>query len=518
VSGPAPVAEACWRYSVPVMTARPGSPSSTTGRRHDNKRATRLLAISTSTRTGCKPPLPSKWGYLATVTQLGDRVSRAQARIAESLGEMRALADEITAWHSRWDDFDTLGAHHTQLDTLADVALDLVAAIIAATQAIDPGSATEVVYFACRREDQRLLHVRRLWRWYADKLDQRAGPPGDPAVKALRAADELIWSCWKTAFQWLGTEPPGSPVPYLAPQFSAFATPRTAPPPDLRPGRDDLLIRHIQRLPLPVIGLPPICQRRPWWLVIAVHEASHHVQFEAGLEDATQDAVVGVAGEEWRLWCRELFADACAVLLAGPAAIWAITELEAANAPGKSPSASYPPPEIRLAVAYRVAEKVRFPIISERPRSPHPTEPHIANLMGCVPGVADALLNLRLQGGKALGTLAETTTEAYRNGTIKAWQEALRASDVPFPVTTLEAARLCTAGSIAAWQEIADMGQPAIGHLASQVLSVLPYCAEPGRRAAGAGVDARTLAAGLAADLYAEDPDNAGSGSYDSPR
>jgi hypothetical protein len=49
-------------------------------------------------------------------------------------------------------------------------------------------------YEACRRADQRLVLVRRFWRWYADRFDQRR----DPATAAvLRAADEIVWSCWE---------------------------------------------------------------------------------------------------------------------------------------------------------------------------------------------------------------------------------------------------------------------------------------------------------------------------------
>jgi hypothetical protein len=213
---------------------------------------------------------------------------------------MRALREEIEEWRCQWDVNDALGAHLTQLDLLTGVALGLVDEIAGQAAAIDPAAEAGSVYDACRRADLRLLHTRRLWRWYADKLDQRAGPAGSQAVRALRAADELTWSCWKTALAGLrgdaGLALPAAPIPYLAPQFAASATPRTDPPPDLRPGADDLLRRHIERLPVPVIGLPPACARRPWWLIVAAHEASHHVQFEiSGLEEATQDAVVAAS-------------------------------------------------------------------------------------------------------------------------------------------------------------------------------------------------------------------------------
>ena len=107
---------------------------------------------------------------------------------------------------------------------------------------------------------------------------------------------------------------------------------------------DDLLRKHVEQLPVAALALPPVCCRRPWWVILSAHEASHHVQFESpGLEQLAQDQVVGAAyavtedvelAEAWRPWCRELFADALSVLLTGPAAIWAVDELETRTAPG----------------------------------------------------------------------------------------------------------------------------------------------------------------------------------------
>jgi hypothetical protein len=450
-------------------------------------------------------------------------MSRGQGRVAESLGEMQALAGEVESWYARWDELDTLGAHRTQLDTLTTLVLDLIAKISAATRDINTAAEPTAIYAACRREDKRLQHVRRLWRWYADKLDQRAADREEQAgnaatIQTLRAADELVWSCWKTAFTQLEAALPPAPIPYLAAEFSAFTTPRTDLPPDLRRDRDALLFKHTRGLPLPLIGLPPICQRRPWWLVIAAHEVGHHVQFDIdGLEEQTQEAVVAAAsdaggggGEMWRPWCRELFADACAVLLAGPAAIWAITELET-GATGTAPG--YPPPAIRLAVAHAVAGKANFSPSTERDHPPVPASPDLARLEDCVPSVADALLSLRAElgdgrRGRELRSLAETTARAYNGTIIMGWQEELLGSEEPLEDRTLEGARLCTAGSVAAWQRIADGGQDRVEHLASRVLGVLPRCREDGRRAGAGVIDAHALADELAADLYAEDPDD----------
>ncbi len=479
-------------------------------------------------------------------------MSYAQARLAESLGEIRALSVEIDKWRSLWDVNDALGAHLTQLDLLVGVIQGLVDEIASGTAAIDPGNDTGTVYEACRRADRQLLHARRLWRWYADKLDQRAGgPDAGPGVRALRAADELTWSCWKTALTAFGglsaAALPAAPISYLAPQFSAFATPRTDPPPDLRPGADELLRRHIELLPVPVIGLPPACARRPWWLIIAAHEASHHVQFELpGLEDRTQDAVVAAAraasgdaelAEDWRPWCRELFADACAVLLVGPAALWAIAELEMRPAAGlrRSPSGSYPPPLVRLAVARHVAVQGGFPTGSQVFSDDLPAPPTLAGtpaglrplagaadapdrarrLLGAAPAVASALLGLEAGAGRGLRVLGTVAARAYGDGTIAGWRKELLGDGEPVGEQTLDAARIVAAAAVEAWQRAGAAGLAAPGpagdawasaatRLAGRVLAVLPECSEPGTRAAGGVPDPAGLAGQILADLDAK--------------
>jgi hypothetical protein len=165
---------------------------------------------------------------------------RSRLRIEETVGEARALREEIAAWRSGWDTIDAMGEHFTQLERLCSVVRGLIDEIAIRATAIDPGAGAGAVYEECRAEDLRLLHTRRLWRWYADKLDQRAESPDGLTVQTLRAADQVIWSCWKTAFTALGEPLPAAPIPYLAPQFSASATPRTDPPEGLRPVKEEL--------------------------------------------------------------------------------------------------------------------------------------------------------------------------------------------------------------------------------------------------------------------------------------
>ena len=439
---------------------------------------------------------------------------RNRLRIAECLGEAEALRADIADWRSGWDVIDARGGHRTPLELLCAPVLGLTAEIATRIAAIDPALDTGAVYEECRREDARLLYARRLWRWYADKLDQRAAPD-NIVTQTLLAADEVMWSCWTAAFVSLGELPPAAPLPYVSLRYSASATPRTDPPPDLRPGTDDLLATLVGRLPIAAVGLPPVCCRRPWWLVLGAHEASHHVQFEsAGLEAATREKVVAAAyqavpdsmlSEEWEPWCRELFADACSVLLVGPAAIWAVSELETRTGPGlrKSPSGSYPPPLVRLAVMRAVAASAGLP--TGQPAREDPAtdvDEHLGQLLKAVPFVADALLGVKSGSEGTLGYLADVTAAAYaKDGSVPAWTSDLLGNDEPQPRKEPDAARFAVAAGVDAWQRTGGQDD----RLAARLRTLLPACRPAGKRAVRSAPDTGTITEQLVNDLYLAD-------------
>jgi hypothetical protein len=461
-------------------------------------------------------------------------MGNARARIAESLDELQALDAEIVAWHAQWDESYAVGKHRTQLDFLAKLTRNLIDILISDTSKIDLTGDAGAAYAECRQADGRLNYVRKLWRYYADKFDQRAGLENDPMVRTLRAADEVIWSCWKTALKNLGPPPEfyvPAPLAYLSPQFAASTTHRTDYPRDLGPDLHKAFAGHVRQLSIPVIALPPVCQRRPWWLVVAAHEVGHHVQWALpGLEEHTRDAIIAAVGgnphARWARWHQELFADACAVLLTGPAVIWAISELETrpAPAPGTPRHPRYPPPLVRLAVARVIAEKAGLLASSSAERGVPALAPSfpggvededIAELLGFVPAVADALLGVTSGSGAELRELATATARAYDQRVIGYWKEVLLGPGTPVPEKNLGAARFCVAGGVAAWQEIAgeDSGDREFADrtafLAEQLRGVLANCAEPGTRGgpSGTGTEARAqqLARRFAADLYAID-------------
>lgn len=421
---------------------------------------------------------------------------RARLRIDESLGEARVFHAEVIDWRGHWGKFDELGGHRTQLDLLTEVVLGLVGDIAERAGSIDERQPIGDVYDECRRQDRKLLHARRLWQWYADKFDQRVGCD-NVQKRTLVAADEVIWSCWKTAFTALGEDMPAAPIAYLDAEYTASATPRSDFPRGLRPGADDLLKKHLEQLPLPVVGLPPVCCHRPWWLILAAHETSHHLQFEVpNLQERTREALAAAIGKPhvttWLPWHRELFADACSVLLVGPSAIWAVRELETRNARGMhvSSASTYPPPSVRLAILNAVATQAGLPDgqfaiereeTSEELRESDEPESNVSELLARVPVVATALLDLTLPKGRSLRVIGEQTDP----GLIARWCAALSGPDKPVAHPSLDAARLCIAAGVVAWQGLAsneDIREPR-ERLAGHLRGILPLCREPGKRA-----------------------------------
>jgi hypothetical protein len=455
----------------------------------------------------------------------------ADVREAETMAEIGVLREEVAAWRDRWENDAAVDAHRTQLTRLSDV-LD---GVITDTEKwlreeTGPAVGAGAVYEACRKADELTLHARRLWRWYADKIDLLQGEPATPAARMVRAADELIWSCWKTAWTRLGeggltVKPPAAPIPYIEATFAASATPRDHVPRDIKPGDDDeLLKRHVDQLPITVIALPPGCARRPWWLIIAAHEAGHLVQDEMGLTEATacqlEAAALGASGgdrelaDQWRTWGRELFADAFSVLLAGPAATWAISELEMRADLNYQPAKGislYPPPLIRVAVANEVARLAGIPEYD--PGFPLAARDDLVErLLPCVPGVAAALASLAGGSGRPLSSLGLEAAGAFQPGQrIAIWRDSLLGHRQPLTEHTLSAARLCASAGVAAWQLIADRGPndldwPAqANQLAGRLLGAIVDCGEDGTRATRpATADAGAPASGIARQIFAD--------------
>jgi hypothetical protein len=406
----------------------------------------------------------------------------------------------------------------------------------------EPGSAypdTGRIYRACSNADQATTLVGRLFDWYATKYDQRLD---EALAGVLLAADEVVRSCWTEPFDTARVPRPTGPLAFLDPRFDAAATTRTSVPADLRAPEDALLSEFVAELAIPVVALPLVAAAEPWWLALTAHETGHHVQLDLSprLEADTRAALFAAASQPpgdaqvaalWHGWAKEAFADAFAALTVGPAAAWAVEELQH-GAPadlvktGRS-GGFYPPPAVRTALLGELARCAGAPDpgpgakdvrawLDALPEGavPAAAAQTVRALLDVTPRVAAALVDLRV-ADVPLGQLCGTRP-GFAAG-VAAWAQQLVQ---PQPAVTgrsdRAAARVGVAAAVLAYQQaVTHPQQPATAQtvlrtLATNVPAVLQTCGPPGTLAGVATVDVGPLAERLADRLLPPSDDPAG--------
>ena len=428
-----------------------------------------------------------------------------QVRIEQScrrLDRLRATADE---WIAQRHNEDVTGQYATQLDVLRTAVVGPLAELrTIITDGLSASGDTGGVYAACRTSDTRAELVRRVLTYYQDKLDQRHDKSLGPV---LRAADEVVWSCWAEPFRnAIYRDPaimmPPAPLPYIESRYSPEAVLRDDPPADLAAEHNDpVLIRYLERLPIPLIALPEVCADEPWWLAYAGHEVGHHLQHDLAdgwsLVKAFGDlaeAAARAGGEadpaRWRTWSAEIFADICSVFVMGPAAVYGIVQLELDDADKMLLARKkYPPPLVRLGIMAAVAARLGLAVTAE-------LEPAGVDLAGlpqaaAIAALTDAALTDPLSGRGPFGSLLGWDRAAFApGGMIEVLRDGLR-NRVPLRVRPrIATARLLTSAAVAAWQEVARIPDPrqredSRNELAGRFLPAVVAGREEGTRAAG---------------------------------
>jgi hypothetical protein len=442
------------------------------------------------------------------------QVQRQRARVDECRQDLDRLGEEVRAWVDTRVREDTQGQHRTQLGDLGAVLDHVVGSLRREVDAVDAAQPRGIVYETCRRLDRGTLLARRLFAYYRDRFDQRR----DPLLgSVVRAADEIVWSCWAEPFRRAGGGVAPAPLPYVEPEASARATARADPPAELAPRRDDVFAAALAELPIPLIGIPPGCVPRPWSLVVLAHEVGHQVQYDladGALLPATSGALVELTGDErWGAWSREAFADAASTLLVGPAGGGAIAELEAGTDGALlRPSAAYPAPVVRqalmaaiLAVASngdpQAALAASRATIADAQLTPEegPLRADAEAQLAKLPEIASTLVRRPFDGVPALSELLGWNAAFFApQGDVARWRQALLARAEPVPQRTARAARLVTAGAYAAWDELADSEadvRPRLASLAERTSATVERCREEGVRAAERPAATRLAAA-----------------------
>lgn len=215
----------------------------------------------------------------------------------------------------------------------------------AARAAAQPTTARlQALVVAKQRAHDWVRAIERIWDFYFELFGQRQSMFAD----WLLSCDRIALSCYQAAY--LGV---GEPKPLPAPPPFCYARTGFSP----ATFRRGIPLRRLGRQlnPFPLVQLPYHRLVNPWTLGAVLHEVSHNLQSDLGLNKAVpvalgrrllaEDCPPGVV-QVWVRWNREIFADLCAVLLGGPAVVGSLLDVV-----GRSP---------RAVVAYN-------------PRGPHPT-------------------------------------------------------------------------------------------------------------------------------------------------
>ena len=292
-------------------------------------------------------------------------------RRAQTLQELERFSQELADWREWRTDHDERGQYKSQLTAIVNEvagALDMIRKRVSDLGA--GGAAAGELYTRLARLDRQLIWVRYAWDFFRSRFDQR----DDPQLgRALKAADEVCWSCFKPAFQG-ASKRPTAPLPCIDLDYSPSTLLSTnAHRLDRLERIDNLaLAAFFKELPVPILGLPPTIVTSPWMLALVAHESGHSVMNDVdtpepdSFADRVMQAVQRAGGVEedevrWESWSPELFADWYALLMMGPAAAWALAQLEFGEAAQMTVTREkYPPARIRLLVLARMASQLGF--------------------------------------------------------------------------------------------------------------------------------------------------------------
>jgi hypothetical protein len=419
---------------------------------------------------------------------------RNKIRKLELMAAFGSVDVAIRTWMDAWQARDrTLGRHKTRLEALSSLFDESLQSIGRGLGELDLSQKAEDFYGISRDYEQAIVWLRRLWDYFGLKLDQRLGPPEEADL--LRAADEVVWSCYHPTVR----DGP-APLAFLAPEYSPAALLSDHPPSTVLPPEVSFLDGFVESLPIPLLLLPVTAVGSPWWLIYAAHEVGHHVQsqlglsgsFAKGLREAvsTSENYTPSELDQWTRWSSEIFADLFSVVLMGPWAVFSIIEAEFGPAEAMvAPKRLYPAPVTRIAMLHQAAGAIAGKLGEEWP-SP----------LGDLDIQALASSSERTKkDGNALENAIEFSLAAMekfcvfqkgiftRQGKVDQWAKALADPNSTRKECAIESARQIAAGSMAAWasysrqESAAEKGRK---QLAARTVSLLIESAAPGNRAA----------------------------------
>ncbi|HEX8172442.1 MAG TPA: hypothetical protein VF824_18045 [Thermoanaerobaculia bacterium] len=204
--------------------------------------------------------------------------------------------------------------------------------------------------------------IEKIWDFYFELFGQRQSPFGD----WLLSCDRIALDCYQHSFLNLGLAksiPAPPPFAYMRTGLSPATFRRAIP----------LQKLGAQLNPFPLVQLPYHRLMNPWTLGAVLHEVSHNLQNDLGLEHAIPKAIETRLVEEgvpqriariWHGWNREIYADLSGLLLGGPAIVASLMDVV-----GRSPAATtafahgapHPTPWLRTLISCELLRRMGFP-------------------------------------------------------------------------------------------------------------------------------------------------------------
>jgi hypothetical protein len=203
--------------------------------------------------------------------------------------------------------------------------------------------------------------IEKIWDFYLELFGQRQSQYGD----WLLGCDRIAMDCYQAAYTGIGVArsvPAPPPFSYMKTGFAPATIRRGIPLSKL--GK--------QINPFPLVQLPYHRLVNPWTLGAVMHEVSHNLQSDLGLN---KDVPRGIAARLlkadlgrtvasiWTRWNREMFADMSALLLGGPEVVPSLMDVigRAPNAVltfnGRGP---HPTPYLRLLISSELLRRMGF--------------------------------------------------------------------------------------------------------------------------------------------------------------
>jgi hypothetical protein len=222
---------------------------------------------------------------------------------------------------------------------------------------------TNVRRFLALKEEAHgwVRDIERVWDFYFELFGQRQGRYGE----WLLGCDRIALDCYTAAFRGIRTPksiPAPPPFAYMRTGFSPATYRRGIP------------LGRLGRLPnpFPLVELPYHRLVNPWTLGAVLHEVSHNLQNDLGLDRAVPQAIAArlrAAGyppglvRMWVRWNRETFADLSGLLLGGPAVVASLMDVVGRSRAATlqfSPRGVHPTPYLRTLISVELLRQMGF--------------------------------------------------------------------------------------------------------------------------------------------------------------